>query len=348
MIYVSQIFTRLFSSFRGINPLCSYCLTAPARLFTTIRYYFCYGTVIYSPKFTEFSVTKFLSKVPQFNGIANISTLNKFNSAYHFWTQTFFHNRYIIVSHKNTEKYNGKVYNLSVVDDESYITQLGIAHNCRCKAIEVLAADYKTSSSNDAIEKGRNATGRKTKNGKEPDAMFRFNPGQDKKLFPPKNGYVPKNCDGSKTNLSHLIGYADIVLQNEGERCKAYQLIKQEARKVQRKKIKAWAKENLQGKTFDINGEKAELNGVGIKEIINQPHKHYEEKNAVLYDFENICKSAKKTNSMPSSHNDDFIKHVDAYKIDINNEPSWILVKEFKDGKRLIYSIVDRLKKQND
>ena len=52
--------------------------------------------------------------------------------------------------------------------------------------------------------------------------MFRFNPGQDKKLFPPKNGYVPKNCDGSKTNLSHLIGYADIVLQNEGERCKAY------------------------------------------------------------------------------------------------------------------------------
>ncbi|MBS1535324.1 MAG: hypothetical protein JST78_09620 [Bacteroidetes bacterium] len=61
--------------------------------------------------------------------------------------------------------------------------------NCRCTAIEVLQSKYTASDSVDSINKGEAATTQIDKNGKNRLEMFRFNPGAQKIVFPPKHPY---------------------------------------------------------------------------------------------------------------------------------------------------------------
>ncbi|MBP7174368.1 MAG: hypothetical protein KBA33_09940 [Cloacibacterium sp.] len=60
---------------------------------------------------------------------------------------------------------------------------------CRCVAVEVLADNYTLSDSGKAIKEGETATSQIGKNGKNKLEIFRFNPGIEKKIFPPKNAY---------------------------------------------------------------------------------------------------------------------------------------------------------------
>ncbi len=60
---------------------------------------------------------------------------------------------------------------------------------CRCTVVEVLPEDYKVSDSKKAIEKGETATSQIGKDGKNKLAIFRFNPGKDKVIFPPNHPY---------------------------------------------------------------------------------------------------------------------------------------------------------------
>jgi SPP1 gp7 family putative phage head morphogenesis protein len=59
--------------------------------------------------------------------------------------------------------------------------------NCRCTVVEVLKDKFPKSDSEDSIKKGEAATTQLGKNGKNKLEIFRFNPGADKKLFPPKH-----------------------------------------------------------------------------------------------------------------------------------------------------------------
>ncbi len=250
MISLSQSLRRLLSALWCINPLRFDRFASSTRRFATMHHKFSNGMITNLPKSAKLSITKLFHKVTSFNGIKNISAFNEFNSFYHFIRQTFFHDRYIIVKHKDSTKYNGTVYNLSVDEDESYITKIGITHNCRCLAVEVMASDYDTSNSTDAIEKGKVATTQIGKGGKNKAEMFRFNPGKSKKLFPPDNSYMPKMCGGAKLNITGNIALAKILLTNERERCQAKKLIEKEALKRQRKQkdkeLKKWASENIQ------------------------------------------------------------------------------------------------------
>ncbi|MEB3380709.1 phage minor head protein, partial [Flavobacterium psychrophilum] len=58
--------------------------------------------------------------------------------------------------------------------------------NCRCTIIEVLKDKYPLSDSEKSIKAGEAATTQIGKDGKNRLEIFRFNPGADKKLFPPK------------------------------------------------------------------------------------------------------------------------------------------------------------------
>ena len=99
--------------------------------------------------------------------------------------------------------------------------------NCRCTTVEVLASDYSKSDSSKAIAAGEKATTQIGKNGKNKAEMFRFNPGKEKKIFPPKNAYTPKHCNGGKVDMSRLIGVASIVLSLEDEKCQAQRLLEE-------------------------------------------------------------------------------------------------------------------------
>ncbi|SDE63579.1 phage minor head protein [Riemerella columbipharyngis] len=61
---------------------------------------------------------------------------------------------------------------------------------CRCVAVEVLAREKTLTDSQKAQEMGEKATTQIGKNGKNKLAMFRFNAGKNKKIFPPENSYT--------------------------------------------------------------------------------------------------------------------------------------------------------------
>ena len=56
--------------------------------------------------------------------------------------------------------------------------------------------------------------------------MFRFNPGLEKRVFPKGNSYNPQHCDGSKLNVSGLIGLSAFVLNAENEDVKQKKSLK--------------------------------------------------------------------------------------------------------------------------
>ncbi|MFV0505598.1 MAG: hypothetical protein ACK5L5_02640, partial [Bacteroidales bacterium] len=93
------------------------------------------------------------------------------------------------------------------------------------------------SNSNKAAEIGKETSTQIGKNGKNKLEMFRYNPAKARKLFPPKNSYMPRHCDGAKLNLTGLIGIAQIVLNHENERCKAKKAIEAEAKLKLREKL---------------------------------------------------------------------------------------------------------------
>ena len=61
---------------------------------------------------------------------------------------------------------------------------------CRCTAVEVLARENTKSNPETAKKAGEEATTQIGKSGKNKLEMFRFNPGQEKKVFPPNNTYA--------------------------------------------------------------------------------------------------------------------------------------------------------------
>lgn len=124
--------------------------------------------------------------------------------------------------------------------------------NCRCNTVEVLASDYSKDDSASAIANGEKATTQIGKNGKNKAEMFRFNPGADKRIFPPKNAYTPKHCKGGKVDMSGLIGVASIVLSLEDEKCETKKLLEKELSnrnkakaKLKDAEVKKWAQKNI-------------------------------------------------------------------------------------------------------
>ncbi len=94
---------------------------------------------------------------------------------------------------------------------------------CRCVAVEVLSGKYPTSNSTESIAKGETATTSISKSGSNKLSMFRFNPGKEKKLFPPKNSYVPKGCGGT-LNITD-----SVFLALDDEACRAKKIIESHA-----------------------------------------------------------------------------------------------------------------------
>ncbi|MDY3352267.1 phage minor head protein [Riemerella anatipestifer] len=107
---------------------------------------------------------------------------------------------------------------------------------CRCVAVEVLAREKKPSDSQKAQELGQYATSQIGKSGKNKLAMFRFNPGQQKKMFPPNNSYNPKFCNNGKITLN--LDNNNILLSLEDERCKAKQIIEEKAEQSTQAKLR--------------------------------------------------------------------------------------------------------------
>ena len=103
---------------------------------------------------------------------------------------------------------------------------------CRCVAVEVLARENTLSDSKKAKELGEKATTHIAPNGKNKLQMFRFNPGAEKKVFPPNNAYnkVAGAKDVKETlkekvrneNIEDTSKYDDAIFKSFGQDAKEY------------------------------------------------------------------------------------------------------------------------------
>lgn len=119
--------------------------------------------------------------------------------------------------------------------------------------------------------------------------------------------------------------------------------VKQKAIRVLTKRIDEWSKTNLIGKsvTNETIGS-VSFNRRGIKELLNQPHEFYVEKNQTVYNLEAILKTAdlEKTVRDFKGHN----KYIHYLKFKIRGKFSYIVIKESWKGDKTVYSIVDKIK----
>lgn len=82
---------------------------------------------------------------------------------------------------------------------------------CRCTAVQVRAGKYPESDPGESERRGEAATTRIDKNGINADAIFRFNPGRDRQIFPPAHPYkkvqgsVRKIVEGLQVNASENV-----------------------------------------------------------------------------------------------------------------------------------------------
>lgn len=146
--------------------------------------------------------------------------------------------------------------------------------------------------------------------------MFRTNMAETGVLFPPDHPY-----------------YVGLPAQAE-----------KVAMKLNQQNIKDYAKEKLAGKVVvhpDVKDIHFSMSG--IKEALNQPHKHMWAKNQSLYDIERLIKEAELVRSMPDGKG----RPLQWYYLRtyINGDASYITIKEdLLQKKRTFYTIVDGLK----
>ena len=98
------------------------------------------------------------------------------------------------------------------VDDNFWLTYYPPnGWRCRCLAVEVLKNKFELSDSVKANEAGDRATTKLGPDGKNRSAIFRFNPGAEQKVFPPKHPYNQlKGADEVKKEVKQLQNVKDL------------------------------------------------------------------------------------------------------------------------------------------
>ena len=178
-----------------------------------------HSSAVYHPMRNKPSEASFLGNVSQFCGIKDIHSFNGFYSFFDFLRNTFFHNRYVLVEGKVTEKkQETMVFNLSIDKDETYIVPVGIAHNCRCNVVQVLKSKYKQTPHDEAMGRGETAMQQDKK------GIFHFNSGKEQKTVPDYNPYTIKRCNDCDVAKGKL----KLAFVPDNELCAACRLIHQQ------------------------------------------------------------------------------------------------------------------------
>ena len=102
---------------------------------------------------------------------------------------------------------------------------------CRCTAVQVRAGKYPTDNSSDAIKKGNAATTQLDKKGNNPLAIFRFNPGQQKVIFPPHHPYrqVQDKVKEIITSLGKSTEFTEIKSYKNGGSISVHRIVNRES-----------------------------------------------------------------------------------------------------------------------
>ena len=109
--------------------------------------------------------------------------------------------------------------------------------------------------------------------------------------------------------------------------------------KAHRKELQRKAIAKFKGITihneFDIN-----ISVGGIKEFLNQPHEQYFEKNELITQIDEVLYSAKYL-GINTTYKQKGLKNSHIYIIEIKGKDSWIIVREYDDGRFIFYGCSD-------
>ena len=207
---------------------------------------------------------------------------------------------------------------------------------CRCDAIEV-PSDTPLSTPQEAWERGDTAL-RSNK-----QELFRGNPGRDLRLFPDKHPYYGErgiaHCSiakHSKEDEGECEVLAEVLKAQKGARKISLTPEQKEHRKALQDEAKAKYKGVIVHNVVDIL-----IRGKGIKEFLNQPHKHYFEKNELIRNLQKVLEEAKYLGVAEYHKNNPDIVQSHLLSIILEGEPSWIIARENIKGEIDLYSITD-------
>ena len=165
------------------------------------------------------------------------------------------------------------------------------------------------------------------------------NPAKDARLFSDSHPYIKNGYEGAREAVERLI--TEQTIFGNG-------YVFKEDIKRQRAEIREWAKENLIGKQMSVPGLDMPISftSTGIKEALNQPHKYLLEKNEAVRYIKSLLEKGNYVRFDPDVKDNQMVKGYHYYKIEINNEPSYVVIRELKTGELMFYSIVEKIKKK--
>ena len=171
-----------------------------------------------------------------------------------------------------------------------------------------------------------------------PSAGLDNNPARDAKLFSDTHPYVRNAYEGAREAVERFVSTQTL----DDERT-----FKEDVKR-QRAEIRQWAKENLIGRNITIPGlgRQAAFTATGIKEALNQPHKHLLEKNEAVKAISGLLETGTYLRFDPDVKGNPMVKGYHYIEVEIGGEPSFVVIRELNDGSLAFYSIVDSLKKK--
>ena len=86
-------------------------------------------------------------------------------------------------------------------------------------------------------------------------------------------------------------------------------------------------------------GGSLKINKRGIKEWLNQPHSLYADKNEILLDLSNTIEHSNYRGWTYYHKDNPMVTKTHVFEININNETSYIIAREYLNGDVYIYSI---------
>ena len=170
------------------------------------------------------------------------------------------------------------------------------------------------------------------------------NPGRDAKLFNDTHPYFPDSCDRCPFHGNHTSGPTNLA--KDCYHCEYVRGIlpsHSQSTIERRNEIQEQARNDVQG--ILVSNEAMEnilVSRNSIREFLDQPHSHYAEKNELILRIGEVMKEAvyvtshkpykqtRKTSRVVQEH---------FFEINILGDKSWIIVKEYKDGTRILYGI---------
>ena len=184
------------------------------------------------------------------------------------------------------------------------------------------------------------------------------NPGKDGKMFNDTHPYFPKNCN--QCSFYKNRGFKNKVktwFSNQEKDCFNCPFFKDciseqdknRSLRLRAKKIKEEVEFLKESKPTNKEfPHSINVYATGIKEWLNQPHKHYKEKNELLTSFLDVFYNAKYRGSTDDNKERDGVEHTHVFEIELNKEKSWILVHEMKWGEYKLHSISDNVNVTKD